>query len=314
MGKILVSGLVNLEMSVPVNSFPVDYSPITYLFNGISTAVSGVGYNVFCALESLGDSVRPCSVTGRDLAALVIARAFMEKKAETDFLFPVLDKTCTSCVLFDDQGRRRIFCDLTGVQKVTLPEKAFGSLVSGIEGVVLCNTNFNRGLLDYLCKKDLPVFTDVHVLSDVHDSYNSPFMKRADVLFLSHENVPGNHEEFLIRLYNEYRNKIIVLGQGSLGAMLLDGEKREIYTMESVLPRPLVNTLGAGDALFSSFVYFYLKKFSPLDALKYAVTFAGWKIGESGGSKGFCTGEELFRLVKELEKAGAYRVHFIKAF
>ena len=296
MGKILVSGLVNLEMSVPVNSFPVDYSPITYLFNGISTAVSGVGYNVFCALESLGDSVRPCSV------------------AETDFLFPVLDKTCTSCVLFDDQGRRRIFCDLTGVQKVTLPEKIFDSLVSGIEGVVLCNTNFNRGLLNYLCKKDLPVFTDVHVLSDVHDSYNSPFMKRADVLFLSHENVPGNHEDFLIRLYNEYGNKIIVLGQGSFGAMLLDGEKREIYTMESVLPRPLVNTLGAGDALFSSFVYFYLKKFSPLEALKYAVTFAGWKIGESGGSKGFCTGEELSLLVKDLEKAGAYRVHFIKAF
>ena len=205
MGKILVSGLVNLEMSVPVNSFPVDYSPITYLFNGISTAVSGVGYNVFCALESLGDSVRPCSVTGSDLAALVIARAFMEKKAETDFLFPVLDKTCTSCVLFDDQGRRRIFCDLSRVQEITLPENAFGSLVSGIEGVVLCNTNFNRGLLNYLCKKDLPVFTDVHVLSDVHDSYNSPFMKRADVLFLSHENVPGNHEDFLIRLYHEYR-------------------------------------------------------------------------------------------------------------
>lgn len=314
MAKILVSGLVNLEMSVPVNSFPVDYTPITYLFNGISTAVSGVGYNVFCALESLGDSVRPCSVTGKDLASSVIAGAFVEKKAGTEFLFPVLDKTCTSCVLFDDQGKRRIFCDLSRVQEITLPESAFDSLVSGIEGVVLCNTNFNRKLLNYLCGKDLPVFTDVHVLSDVYDSYNSPFMKRADVLFLSHENVSGNHEDFLIRLYNEYGNKIIVLGQGSSGAMILDGSEKKIYTMESVLPRPLVNTLGAGDALFSSFVHFYLKKFSPLEALKYAVTFAGWKIGESGGSKGFCTGDELFRLVKDLEKAGAYRVHFIKAF
>lgn len=314
MGKILVSGLVNLEMSVPVSSFPLEYNPISYLFGGISTAVSGVGFNVFSALESLGDIVRPCSVTGKDLAATVISGVFSEKKAETDFLFPILDKTCTSCVLFDDQGKRRIFCDLSRVQEITLPENAFGSLVSGIEGVVLCNTNFNRGLLDYLCKKDLPVFTDVHVLSDVYDSYNSPFMKRADVLFLSHENVPCNHEDFLIRLYNEYRNKIIVLGQGSSGAMLLDGGERKIYAMESVLPRSLVNTLGAGDALFSSFVHFYLKKFPPLEALKYAVTFAGWKIGESGGSKGFCTGEELSRLVKDLEKARAYRTHFIREF
>ena len=41
MSKILISGLVNVETTVPVRKFPVDYYPIDYPFFGINTAVSG---------------------------------------------------------------------------------------------------------------------------------------------------------------------------------------------------------------------------------------------------------------------------------
>ena len=126
-------------------------------------------------------------------------------------------------------------------------------------------------------------------------------VKNSDVVFLSDEKIQGNHEEFLISIYKEYKNKIIVLGQGKTGALMLDSSENKIYSIKSVYTRPVVNTVGAGDSLFSAFVHFYLKNLSPVECLKNAVTFASYKIGESGGAKGFLTEPELKKTVKNLD-------------
>jgi ribokinase len=44
-GSILVSGLINIETTLKVDSFPIEYSPVRYPFFGVNSAVSGVGYN-----------------------------------------------------------------------------------------------------------------------------------------------------------------------------------------------------------------------------------------------------------------------------
>ncbi len=49
----------------------------------------------------------------------------------------------------------------------------------------------------------------------------------------------------------------------------------------------MVNTIGAGDALFSSFLHFYRRLGSPYEAIKRAVVFASYKIGEAGAAQGF---------------------------
>ena len=58
-----------------------------------------------------------------------------------------------------------------------------------------------------------------------------------------------------------------------------------------------VNTVGAGDALFSSFLHFYAKGMDAKKALRRAVVFAGIKIGHNGASIGFCAEEEIERIV-----------------
>ena len=60
--------------------------------------------------------------------------------------------------------------------------------------------------------------------------------------------------------------------------------------------RPVVNTVGAGDALFSAFAHFYVKGNDPTEALSKATVFASYKIGESGASKGFLTEDALSAL------------------
>ena len=74
---------------------------------------------------------------------------------------------------------------------------------------------------------------------------------------------------------------------GKNGAMLADMNNKMICHLDAIRNRNVVNTVGAGDALFSSFIHFYFKGYEPLEALKRAELFAAIKIGSNGASKGF---------------------------
>ncbi|MBL8165636.1 MAG: carbohydrate kinase family protein, partial [Anaerolineae bacterium] len=78
MKRILVAGLINVETTVQVDSFPIQYSPVRYPFFGVNSAVSGVGYNISKALTTLGNSVRFLSMVGSDTARILV-RAALEK-------------------------------------------------------------------------------------------------------------------------------------------------------------------------------------------------------------------------------------------
>lgn len=299
--KILVSGLINIETNAAVRSFPVEYSPIEYAFNGVSVDLSGVAYNIIKALNVLGDTVFPVSVIGKDIVGAMIKNELESLGISTENLFEKLDKTCTSAILFDESGRRKVFCDLKNIQDLVLPYSSLENKVKEADGLVVCNINFNDELIHKAKESGKPVFTDVHVLSDINDGYNKRFLENADIVFLSDEGISGNHEDFLVSIWEKYRNRAVVLGQGKAGAMILDGKKRCVKSIASVNTRPVLNTVGAGDSLFSSFVHFYLKGLEPTECLKKAVTFAGWKIGESGGAKGFLSEKELENLCRGIE-------------
>jgi sugar/nucleoside kinase (ribokinase family) len=64
--RFVVSGLVNIETTLKIDSFPLEYFPVAYPFGGIGSSVSGVGANLALALSALGDRVAFCSLLGRD--------------------------------------------------------------------------------------------------------------------------------------------------------------------------------------------------------------------------------------------------------
>ena len=163
---------------------------------------------------------------------------------------------------------------------------------------VLCNIGFNRDLIKAVHDEGILTATDVHVLSNIDNDYNRDFMENADILFLSDEHLPCSPEDFIRQLYNRYHNKIIVIGMGSKGAMLFDSATDTIKLIPAYKPEKIVNTVGAGDALFSSFIHFYLKGHSTENALKRAVIFAGIKIGFNGASIGFADESVIEKLLK----------------
>jgi ribokinase len=66
-------------------------------------------------------------------------------------------------------------------------------------------------------------------------------------------------------------------------------ETSQIIEMPAFSAGQVVNTVGAGDALFSSFLHFYARGMAPIDALGRAQIFAAHKITANGAAQGFVT-------------------------
>ena len=283
--RILVSGLLNTETTTAVRGFPVNYYPIDYAFFGIDTAVSGVAFNIAKALHILGDEVRLTSMVGNDFPASYIRNELEELGIGADLLRPSLKQTPSSVVLYDPEGKRQIYCDLKDIQETEYPFEA--SMLDGVDLVAACNINFNRPLLHLAKEAGKIIATDVHVLSDIYDEYNREFMEYADILFLSDENIGDDYQAFLWELAHTYGCRIIVLGRGAKGAAIYLRETDQIMEMLAVNAGKVVNTVGAGDALFSAFLHFYAKGYDAMEALYRAQIFAAHKITISGAAKGF---------------------------
>ncbi len=292
MARIYVSGLVNTETTVKVRKFPVDYYPIDYPFFGVQTQVSGVAYNVAKALCTLGDEVYLASILGRDIQADVVERTLQKDGIGLEGIRRDLEQTPSSVVLYDDSGRRQIYCDLKDIQEreyVWDEER-----INRCDLIAACNIGFNRSLLHKAKATGKRIATDVHVLSDVEDEYNREFLENANIVFLSDEGLPCDPGEFLWQLHCRYHNDILVLGRGEKGAMLYDQQEDRFCDLPCV-PANVVNTVGAGDALFSAFLHFYGKGMKPIDALWRAQVFASAKTECNGASLGFLTEGELER-------------------
>ena len=283
--KILVSGLLNTETTTAVRGFPIHYYPIDYPFFGVNTAVSGVAFNLAKALKTLGDEVRLTSMTGRDFAAAYIRDSLRELDISTEYMQSKLRQTPSSVVLYDPDGKRQIYCDLKDIQETAYAFDA--SVLEGIDLIAACNINFNRPLLHLAKQAGKVIATDVHVLSDIHDEYNREFMEHADILFLSDEAVGNGYRDFLMQLADAYPCRIIVMGRGAQGAAIYLRDTGEITEMPAVSVGTVVNTVGAGDALFSAFLHYYAKGLTPADALQRAQIFAAHKITANGASNGF---------------------------
>lgn len=299
MSKILVCGLTNVETTVKVDSFPIEYCPIDYNFFGINSHPAGVGLNLSLSFSSLSDEVLLLSMVGDDSSGTVVKDVLSKHNVSLDYISNC-DHTAQSVVLYDKLGRRRIFCDLKDFQQQSYDETLFASAAKYCDTLCLCNINFSRNLLSIAKEMGKTIACDVHTISDTHDEYNRDFMACADILFLSNENIQGKEEQFLQKLKNEYSSKVIVIGMGSSGALMYLRADDSVHYAKAVKTRDVINTVGAGDALFSSFVHFYTKGIEPCLALKYATIFASYKIGSDGAAKGFLSEAALLKLANDI--------------
>ncbi len=297
MARVLVSGLINFETTLKISGFPLEYNPVNYPFFGIHSTVSGVGYNVSKAMTVLGNEVRFASLIGQDETAKLVLETLKQDKISSEFISQSISQTAQSVILYDLNGTRQIHTDLKDIQDQPYPEHRFDLALERCDLVVACNINFSRGLLTKAKHLGIPIATDLHTLVNLENPYDQDFLHHADIVFFSHERLQATPEQTANQMFQQFATKIIVVGLGENGAMLFTRDA-PFQHVKAVKTREVVNTIGAGDALFSSFNHFYAKTKNPLQSLQIAVLFASYKIGETGAAKGFLTETELQTLLK----------------
>jgi ribokinase len=295
MNNILVCGLTNIETTLKIDGFPIDYSPIEYKFFGVNSSVSGAGYNIVKALKTLGNTPYFFTIIGNDVYKNIIFNDLEKDKIDTKYVLPLLEQTVQSGILYGD-NKRKIILDLKNIQETKYPTKIIEEIMDQIDIGIICNINFSRDFLKILKENRKTIATDVHVLCDIDDNYNNDYIKYSDILFLSNENICGNEDDFMKQIIEKYDHEIIVITMGENGLLIYTKERKEIKHFSAIKTREVVNTIGAGDALFSCFIHYYNKTKNPYYSIKMATIFASYKIGENEGSKGFLLENKLEEL------------------
>jgi ribokinase len=287
MNTILVSGLINIETTLKVEAFPVHYEPVRYPFFGVNSTVSGVGYNLAKAFTTLGDEVRFLSLVGQDLFGALVHQALQRASVADRFVLDQLPATPQSVILYDPSGTRMIHTDLKDIQETAYPQTLYEQAIRGCALAALCNINFSRPFLAQARAAGALVATDVHAIADLDDAYNRDFMAGADVLFMSDARLPMPPADWAREVQARFNTPIVVIGLGADGALLAVREDQFVGRIPAVPTRPVVSTIGAGDALFSAFLHYYCRHRNPYAALDKAVIFASYKIGVAGAADGF---------------------------
>lgn len=288
MSKILVSAVLCIDVSLKIKGFPVEYEPIHVNTFGIDSIVSGVCANVSKGFKTLGDDVDVISLLANDDESERI-RSFLKKEDIGVFYTDdTLKATPHSVIMYDESGKRLIESDMKNIYDKSISIDVLNNEnIDQYDAFIFGNFTFNNELIKECRRRNKLTVCDVQVLDNIEHVKNSHFMKYTDILFFSDEKVEGSLEDFMRAVAEKYDNKMIIVGRGKKGAALYVKSEDKIYMADAPDIRPVVNTVGAGDALCTAFVHYYLKGDKPIEALKKAEIFASYKIGESGASKGF---------------------------
>ena len=207
----------------------------------------------------------------------------------TGFVTDQLRETPEAAVLYDPGGQRTIFVDPKDSIEQGYPEDLFFQALSGCELAVIGQIRFSQPLLELARQAGVPVACDIQTNTSFDHPYTQSYLAAASILFASAEGLPLAPEDWAQRAMTDYNPQVVVIGLGSEGALLAVKQTGQMRRCPAVYTRPVVNTLGAGDALFSAFIHFHCAGFSPAEALERAMVFASYKIGESGATRGFLT-------------------------
>jgi acarbose 7IV-phosphotransferase len=296
MARIVVVGVASLYLAAGVGEFPLEYAQGRGP-EWMRAGVAGSAAHVAKVLSALGDEVRLCTLAGTDPAGLAV-RADLSASG----LSPegVVDAGATSLgvALVAPDGSRLGLPYTAVVNAVGYPAETFRRLAVGADLAVLTRARFARPLIG--CAERLPVriAVDVHLISDVSDTNSRPWLEAADIVFCSHERLPCPPGEWVAQVFARYPGcDVVGIGRGHDGAILglRDGT---LVRAAAVAPRGVVNTSGAGDTLFASFLHAWLATGNPADALQAAVLHAGWRIGDPVPGSGVLAETELARLAQ----------------
>ncbi len=293
MSHILVSGILQRETIVKVRRLPIEYSALTNDSDFIHMGFGGDSYNEAVALKALGDRVDFFSMIGEaDYASLINTPAKLFE-IDTNYILPKLSETPSAVIFYAPNKKQQIFEDKKDVRDAQYNVNLFKGKLQTADLLLSANANFCRPLIAEALSAGKKIAINIRNFDYATVKYNSYFLESADIMYLSDDNLDKDPYDFLKEVVEAYSPEVVILGQGAEGLIIYSKNTETYVHYNSVKTSTVVNTVGAGNALFASFLHYYLKTGDATLSIQNALLFASYKIGFLGSSNGFLTEEEI---------------------
>ncbi|MCR5503563.1 MAG: carbohydrate kinase family protein [Lachnospiraceae bacterium] len=293
MSKFIVAGIIQIETIVKVGSIPIEFSPVTSVPDTIFTSAGGDAFNESLALRWLGDKVDLLSVVGRNQDMSILNPLDREITLNTDYILPIIKSTPTQVVLYDRNRKEQIFEDIKDLRDAEYRMAMVPPMVAASDMVVLSNANFCRPFIETAKQFERKIAVNIHTYLEEKEVYNKDFLENASILYFSDDTIKTDPFDFVKGIADRYGTDIIILGQGAKGLILYDRRRGINVHYDTVRTNEVVNTTGAGNAMFACFLHYYQETGDSVLSIKNAMLFASYKIGYMGTSNGFMTVEQL---------------------
>ncbi len=294
MSRFMVAGFVQLETIVKVDALPIPYFQFQSIPDMINTNIGGCGYNESMALKWLGNEVDFMSMIGKDLKDSDLFKKLMlnDEQLSFEYVLPRLDAIPSSVILYNN-GKKQIFEDVKDIRTVSYDYELFERQIQDKDMVLISSCNFCRPVIELAKKYNKLLAVNVRSMRKERMIQKEDFLKAADILYISDDELDKDPYECINECREKYEQKIIIIGIGSKGVILYTREDNSILEYKPVKTNEIVNTVGAGNAMFSAFLHYYVKTGDAKEAIKNALLFASYKIGFIGTSNGFMTEEQI---------------------
>ncbi|MBQ2937048.1 MAG: carbohydrate kinase family protein [Lachnospiraceae bacterium] len=294
MSRFMVAGFIQIETIVKVDELPVPYFQFCSVPDMIDTNVGGCGYNESMALTWLGNEVDFMSMVGKGLNTNKVYEQLVSSGVtlKMDYVLPRLESMPSSVILYHN-GKKQTFEDVKDIRTVPYDYELFERQIQDKDMVLISSCNFCRPVIELAEKYHKPLAVNVRSMRKEKVVQKGDFLKAADILYISDDELDGDPYDCIRMCRKEFDPEIVIIGIGSKGVILYTKKDNSILEYKPVKTNEIVNTIGAGNALFSAFLHYYVKTGDAHDAIKNALLFASYKIGFLGTSNGFMTEEQI---------------------
>lgn len=293
MSKILVAGILQEETIVKVDKIPIKNQPVTDMFNSIHTGIGGDAYNEAIALKWLGDEVDFFTLIGKYDSPKIVNPPSSEVHLDTDYILPKAGATPAAVIFYDKERNQQIFEDIKNLREVKYDLSLFMQALPGADLVVLANANFCKPMLHAAMEAGKKIAVNIRNFKYRTETYNEEFLEAADILYLSDDNIDDDPYDFCKYIVEKYKTEILIYGMGAAGVLLYSNKLDTYVLYKPVKTNEIVNTVGAGNALFSCFLHYYNQTGDSTFSIRNALLFASYKIGFIGTSIGFMTEKQI---------------------
>lgn len=295
MAHFLVAGFIQIETIVKVGSLPVPYHPFNSVPDLIHTDMGGAGYNEALALSWLGNQVDFMSMIGKNMNVEQFAKYTDTRDMRLDFSYvlPRLEAMPTAVIMYAPDGTTQVFEDVKDIRNVDYDVNLYERQIQDKDMVVVSDCNFCRPLLELAHKYDKPLAVNIRTMHGDRAAKKVDFPQAADIIYVRDNDIDGDPYQCIEECRRLYDPEIVIISIGIKGVIMYNKADNSVLEYKAVKTCEVVNTVGAGNAMFSAFLHYYVKTGDAKEAIKNALMFASCKIGYLGTSRGFMNEEQI---------------------